>query len=1156
MKWATAVAPMACLGTTLASAQELDTVYELAKFDRPTGRGGKARMRTLRLTIALAVCLASLTAVAQKITIAPGISVTVPPVWKATRDTATTYLLERGAAGKLPDATMNIEVEKRRNHAEAVRRLAEIEAEHQGETSYKLIAGWPALERKATVAFQYPGEVPEQERRQIQEPQGTDPRRAPHGLGNETSIRVTTVIAVEDFVVRLQTLLQPDAPAALAEEVLAIGRTLTAPPANRAQSEEDLKLLQGGTLQPKPRSIRSHAPSTAAAVPPAVRGERRATRGPENAGGNSVQVNGGGEIEAAASLDGQNLLTDASCNISYSNNGGSSFNASNVNFTGAPGLDGDCTLAWGQSGNFYIGRLGNATLTQAPEWIGLFRSTDKGANFSYVTKAVDRSTGTITNVDQPHVAADRWNASSSHQDRVYVVWHETGSFVARVACSSNSGTTWGAPVPAHSGNFAFPRVAVGKDGMVYVVSRNGSNIVVDKFSNCDAGLVEQSSFPQSLTIADVPCPVPGLDRCNNGNTLSSPTIAVDDTDPKHVYLAWAQTTGSGQDIVITDSDDGGESFPNADVAANSSVTAVRYMPWLGSWGGTAYVGWYDRRKATASSDDLTRYFWGSVSAANGALTAHPETDLMGVDDPQCASPWNCGVRSSLDSEKCSSQPQPAGRCRHTPNNSSDSFQACDFITGPACPSGESCQTASGCPKYGDYNGLAVGGGRILNIWASGTAPSDLPAAPNHNIHAYTVVSDLPSDFFVRDWTNSANDHDTGVEPSTNSVFYETSDVWNQDTNVAEPLVNDWVLGDAPVRSGANFAFARISRRAPASSTSAPLTVTVEFMSADFGLSAPFAVIGTQTVNMNASDTTKITPGLSWNVAPTASTHLCLAVQISAPGDDYIHPTLAGGAPGPSDPRILADNKKAQRNLQTTVGTGGAGGESFAVIHNIEKAARDMMIDYAVEPSSQGSIEGGSIVIVGRQPQNIPLQKSGRIVLKGMAPGEDRSLGLRFGKVTSPLGSLAIVRFTEVVNDRPVNGFSLAYKRAGNAEVARALLQEEADVLARLAAITAEANAKAKAEESARVVKAAPKQLDVAKLREVAKGHQQVLRQTIQTHLALTPAADPFGVHEALDKLDQQLASTSPANEEALLAAHQAAIQRLEAYLTFTQRQKK
>src|SRR5947209_11791088 len=215
-------------------------------------------MRNLRLSSLLLVCFFCFTAWAQKLTIAPDITVTVPSTWKATRDTKTSFLVEHAGKEKMADASMVIQVEKRRNHQEALRRLAEIEVEHQGEIKYVLIAGWPAVERKATVPFQYPGELPEQERERAKEPQGTDPQRMPHGRGGETSVRVTTVVAVADSVVRLQTLLQPDANPALADEALAMGRTLTGPPANKAQSEQDLRQLQQGTLKPKPKTIHSH----------------------------------------------------------------------------------------------------------------------------------------------------------------------------------------------------------------------------------------------------------------------------------------------------------------------------------------------------------------------------------------------------------------------------------------------------------------------------------------------------------------------------------------------------------------------------------------------------------------------------------------------------------------------------------------------------------------------------------------------------------------------------------------------------------------------------------------------------------------------------------------------------------------------------------
>ncbi len=766
----------------------------------------------------------------ERITIASGITLQVPPAWKVKHDTRTTFLLEHFKQDDVLDASIAVQVERRVSHAEAVNRLGQIEAESPAKAEYSLVAGWPAITRKTLEPFQYPG----------QQEKGQGPWGHPSG---EKSYQVMVAVAIENYVVKLRELLQPDANSALVDQPLAIARTLTGPAADPEQSRADLEALRNGNLRPKPQAPRSYAPtSTERAPAPKMLGKAPIPRShkPGGAlGGAALQVGGGGEIEAASSLSGNNIVTDASCAISYSNNGGASFSGSSV--TGQPSnLDGDCTVTWGQSGSFYLGQLGT-------DFVALYASTggSNGAAFSYVTNAVDRRSVSI-NVDQPHVAADRWNKSGSGGDFVYVVWQETGSFLSRVACSSNSGSSWIAPVDANSGNFGYPRVSVGPDGMVYVASRSWpSSIILDKFSDCDSGLNEQPGFPVTITIDDIPCPVPGLDRCNNGNTLASPTVAADDTAANHVYLGWAQENGggTGSNIVIAESSNGGQSF-GAPVAANAATTGVRFMPWLFSWGGTAYVSWYDRSTADSSvadPDDFTRFHVGSVVGANGILTPGADTDLMGRDDPQCASGWPCGARSTNDYTACTI---PSG----------------GFLGG-------------GCPKYGDYNGLTTGSGLLLNIWASGTAPISLPPASNNNIHAYTTATPLAPDFFVRDWTNGpgVTQHDGGVEPSTNPVFYASSDVWNQVTNTPYAPVNDWIVGDSAVRGATNYAFARVSRRAAAASTTSSASVTVDFLEADFGLGVPYVDLGTETVSLAATDLSKITPAHTWAVSPTAST---------------------------------------------------------------------------------------------------------------------------------------------------------------------------------------------------------------------------------------------------------------------------------------------
>jgi hypothetical protein len=391
-----------------------------------------------------------------------------------------------------------------------------------------------------------------------------------------------------------------------------------------------------------------------------------------------VLVQGGnGELEIAASSDGQNVVIGANSGYSFSNNGGASFSAGG----GTPGAfprDGDPSLGVGLSGNFYYDFIGFPNGTPAANNFSgcsnsVAVSTNNGATFSFREHAVrcPQSGPSICLPDQEHLAVDRINASSTGGDQLYNAWRNftpaspattcggigSGYVTASIVCSTNGGTSWTSPTAIGTGDW--PRVTTGSDGFVYVAYRTSGNIMLNKYSSCSAGLVQQVGFPVMVTsIADVPCPVAGLDRCNDGNNLSSQMVAVDDTSPSHLYVAYANSTGAGnENVMVRDSIDGG---------------------------------------ATSSNNDLTNYYVGSVSVRGGTLQAGGELNLSTNADPQCASGFPCGARATGD-----------------------------FSTCPTVPAGAT--TGSGCPKYGDYNGNAAAGGRVFSAWASATTPPGAPA---------------------------------------------------------------------------------------------------------------------------------------------------------------------------------------------------------------------------------------------------------------------------------------------------------------------------------------------------------------------------------------------------------------------------------------------
>jgi hypothetical protein len=317
--------------------------------------------------------------------------------------------------------------------------------------------------------------------------------------------------------------------------------------------------------------------------------------------------------------------------------------------------------------------------------------------------------------------------------------------------------------PAQCRSRLLPPVGVGQNGFVYVAYLDGGNYLLHKFSSCATGLQPQAGFPLVVTQRiPVFCPFPGHDRCDQNP--SSQTVAVDDTNPNHIYYAYAQNKPlvlplppplpplviplPRDDIFVRDSLDGGLTWPPERVVrVSSGVDAARVMPWVCTTGGEAFVSWYDRRAATPCStppcpapNDLTDYFAGSARLdRDGNLTAGAEFKVTEVADPWCASGWPCGTRATSDAESCSVQPQLAGICLD-PATGLGSGNRCDFsdtpgVGTPPCLTNEVCALGSGCPKYGDYNGNACAAGRLLTAWASATSPPSI-APPSTTIDIF------------------------------------------------------------------------------------------------------------------------------------------------------------------------------------------------------------------------------------------------------------------------------------------------------------------------------------------------------------------------------------------------------------------------------------
>jgi len=690
------------------------------------------------ISVSLMVFAASVLAFTQaklpatRVTIVRGVSISIPEPWYLANQTTNGAELAYPRSGPPPvplpneqvesaeeliaaDARIAIFVEPMRNHADAVRRLVDIASEQAVHTELLTIADWPAIHQRYTGPLPQPGENASRRHREL-------------------ALFTMTAIAAEGIVVRFDTIVAPKANPILANEAFQITKRVHIEGGNTEAARRDIDALS--------RLIDVHPIDSQKKNAPELDDM-------ESDSGDTVVQHGNGELEVAISDDGLHVVVVANSGYAYSDDTGQDFTYGGKTPCIFNGCDGDPSIAIGKSGAVYYSWIGKPTAEPGGtppngKTDSLSISTNNGHSFKFLSNAVVCPTVTpkvCTTPDQEHIAADRKNSSMTGKDRVYLVWRNFSSLslTPRIVCSSDGGKTWSAQTTIGVGDY--PRVTVGGDGFVYVAYYSGSNIEINKFSPCDSGLVPQSGIRKKVAAyTQVVCPMPGLDRCDNGNTLSSQMVAVDDTNPSHIYVAFANnTSANNDDVMVYDSNDGGNSW-NVPVRVNKKVTGRRFMPWVCTSGGIASVTWYDRRAATAAEDDLTAYYRAGAKQVSppGVLQANPEVNVSGVNDPQCASGWPKGERSPLDATSCST-PQVAGKCQlpcvaTVPPSCSGGFTGsntpCIFNTPGACIAPETCQVwGRGAPKYGDYNGNACTPGLngtevpiICSVWASATPP--------------------------------------------------------------------------------------------------------------------------------------------------------------------------------------------------------------------------------------------------------------------------------------------------------------------------------------------------------------------------------------------------------------------------------------------------
>jgi hypothetical protein len=406
----------------------------------------------------------------------------------------------------------------------------------------------------------------------------------------------------------------------------------------------------------------------------------------------------------------------------------------------------------------------------------------------------------------------------------------------------------------------------------------------------------------------------------------------------------------------------------------------------------------------------------------------------------------------------------------------------------------------GLPPYlGDYAHLMAVGKDFYGVFSSSNQPDKLNfpqdviyrrnvdwnghILKNNNMMGPVQISidpffvhvaeqDPGDDFYVRDWTDDPATGDNGAEPSTRTVFYKTSDVWNRRSIDPGMFPNDRPdnedAGNGDLLKGDNWAFARIRRKAGGSAQD----VTAHFLVSKFGVGNPYVDSTQPDADASFLDSDpvfhfaagafdpQVTAPYHWHLNQVASKHLCLAVEIKSPADPFLGNSLRGSSPGwPTDLIILNDNNRAQRNmfLTTTPAKSQPGmKKAYAILHNMATYPRDMTLQYTLSDPRRLTGATWRVVASSLGPLHpgdpLRLASNGSLVVKAMQPEEDRWLEIAIPVPAGTEGEELDVQFQEVAADQVLDGFGIGVRLASNSRTIADLLENHRSVYTRLAAL--------------------------------------------------------------------------------------------------------
>lgn len=169
-------------------------------------------------------------------------------------------------------------------------------------------------------------------------------------------------------------------------------------------------------------------------------------------------------------------------------------------------------------------------------------------------------------------------------------------------------------------------IGIGPDGTIHVAYRtfghlNADPAAISIVKSTDCG----KHWSQPIVVGQITSPqAPGV-------AFRTPTfafVAVDDTDPEIVYVAYQDFNGADFDISVQRSTDGGLTWSVPVVVNDDAGGRHQIFPTIGTSNGALHVAWYDFRHSATGANEALDVYYACTNCAGASYPAFSHNERV------------------------------------------------------------------------------------------------------------------------------------------------------------------------------------------------------------------------------------------------------------------------------------------------------------------------------------------------------------------------------------------------------------------------------------------------------------------------------------------------------------------------------------------------